>query len=459
MGKSQVWLKPKGASPAFLGGAITYSKRLTDAPQFLNQHGFEECAGLLYAVGGETTVISSDGNYAYDPAANTWSSKAALPILVESPVLRAVAGKLYCIGGLVSALTPTADVYEYDPAGDAWTKKADMPTAREDMGSAVVGTKIYVFGGLTTNNTPTKKLEIYDTVANTWSSGADMPDYKHLGDFGCVVDGKIYAFGGTNTFANYPTLHPVTACYRYNPASNSWSTIASMPVGVCYFEAAVLDGIVYIVSGCTDSTTTFTNLIQSYDPLKNKWATETLLSPFAARGIGLCVYAGEIYMSGGCTAGSQKNTYKLSIGALGPELVPNGGFETGNPPTGWSGLYTPGTLSTVADARPGSSGSKSLDLVLTAAVNDVYIVVPWQTGKNYFLQIWCKNIDTTAINPNVLSSGFDSLLFLGDGAVGTWDNLQATFTGTTNNGYMLFYVGGAVGQHARIDDISIREIL
>lgn len=444
------------SSLPFPGGALTHSVKLANLPQFLNQHGFEELGGLLYAVGGETTVAASNGNYAYDPVANTWATLAVLPILVESPVLRAVGGKLYCIGGLDDSLAVVKKCYQYDPVGDAWAAKTDMPTAREDMGSAVVGTNIYVFGGLTTGNTPTKVLEIYDTVANTWSTGASMPDYKHFGDVGCVVNGQIYALGGSNTFAGYPTLHPDTTCYKYDPGGNTWYTIASIPVGVCYAELEVLNDIIYIVSGCTSSITTFSNIIQSYSPIANKWATETLLAIYSGRGFGTCVYNGDIYVSGGFNVGSQKWFYKLSTSPLGPELVANGGFETNT--TGWTFLYTPATYTLAADARPGSAGIKSLDVEIAGIIGDVYATIPFESGKTYFLQAWLKNVNTASWNLVMLSNVFVTLLFTG-GVLTTWDNMQETFTGTTAAGYLVIYVNGAAGQHARFDDISIKEIL
>lgn len=275
----------------------------------VNQHGFEECGGLLYAVAGEAAGGMTNAVYAYDPAANTWAAKENYPISVQSPVLRAAGGKLYGIGGYNSSTgTFYKKVYEYDPGANTWTEKTDMPTAREDMGSAVIGTKIYVFGGVAA---PTlyKCLEIYDTATDTWTTGADMPDYKLLGDFGAALDGYVYAIGATNTFADYPTLHPVVTCYKYNPSTDTWSTIADMPASNCYTEVAVLNGKLYTAAGCPVDTTHYSNAMYEYNPATDTWAT--LAAPAAVRGAGLAEYNGAIYMCGGYNGDYTTALYKI----------------------------------------------------------------------------------------------------------------------------------------------------
>jgi N-acetylneuraminic acid mutarotase len=447
--------------PPFLGGALTHSVKLADLPVGLDQNGFEECAGLLYSVGGETTVISSNGVYALDPLAGTWATKAVLPVSVESPVLRAVNGKLYCIGGLVSELTPTAAVNEYNPSNNTWTSKANMPTAREDMGSAVVDGKIYVFGGLTVNNTPTKVLEVYDPATDTWdTSKAPLPEFKHFGDFGCQVDGVIYAMGGSRTFANYPTLTPDATCYKYVIADDRWYTIANMPIPTCYKELVVLNGIVYSISGCTDNTTTYSNLIQSYNPARNQWAIEPLLSPLVGRGIGACVYDGKIYLAGSFNVGANKPVYRLGTNALGPELVYNGGFETGNPPLSWGTLWQPSVLSAVADPRPGSTGTKAMYISPSTAggAGDANQAVALLAGHTYFLQAWMRNVNGSVVNLILYSSAYAVLVNIGN-ADTAWANFQVAFTCPTDGSIAVFTNTGGQNSLVGTDDFSIKEIL
>ena len=55
---------------------------------------------------------------------------------------------------------------EYDPATDTWVRKADMPTARYGLSTCVVNGKIYAIGGsvaLFGFGQPLSTVEVYDT--------------------------------------------------------------------------------------------------------------------------------------------------------------------------------------------------------------------------------------------------------------------------------------------------------
>jgi N-acetylneuraminic acid mutarotase len=300
--------------------------QLANVPIAADQAGVETCGSYIYFVGGKAAASHSAKVYQYDPAANTWAEKQDLPIAtgLQSPILRAVGGKLYCIGGYNSTLNVWYDtVYQYDPGSDTWATKTSMPTGREDMGSAVIGNFIYVFGGLKNNGSNvgvrTKVLEIYDTVNDTWdTTKADMPDYKHLGDFGSVYNGKIYAIGGDNQFVTsvYPRLQPVNTVYEYDPVGNSWATKAVCPLPRCYCEYEVIGTKIYMVGGAIASTSEYTPTIYSYDPAGDVWAAVdvALGAPYAALGAGLAAYGGAIYMAGGDNGSKLNYFYRLTLG-------------------------------------------------------------------------------------------------------------------------------------------------
>lgn len=294
--------------------AVSHTQK-TAVPLACDQMGFEELGGLLYYVAGRSAATHSAKMYAYNPADDTWTEKADIPLAtgLQSPVVKAVGTKLYCIGGHNSTLNQFyGSVYEYNPADNTWATKTAMPTVREDFGAAVIGTKIYCFGGLTTGYTPTKKLEIYDTSNDTWdTTKADMPDYKQFGDFGASVGGKVYAIGSSNTFADYPpTIHPAPQVWEYDPAGNTWTAKTALPCSASYKEVAVLDGLLYVVSGATNSITNYSSLVYAYNPGDDTW-TRKANAPYAARGSGLAVVGGKIYMVGGYSGSMLDYLYEL----------------------------------------------------------------------------------------------------------------------------------------------------
>jgi len=169
---------------------------------------------------------------AYDPVANTWTTRASMPTPRWGSTVSVVNGQIYAIGGWGG--WPELSVVEvYDPVADAWSTTvpvntattaagtagaalAPMPTARDDFGFSVLNGVIYAIGGDTNSfddaaRTPccTTVVEAYDPVANTWSTKTPMPTIRD--DFDAsLVDGVIYAIAGSRDgmFSNTTGLDP-----------------------------------------------------------------------------------------------------------------------------------------------------------------------------------------------------------------------------------------------------------
>ena len=122
-----------------------------------------------------------------------------------------VDGKIFVIGGSLQLKfdeygdQSLSTVEMYDPETDTWEGKANMLTVRSGVSVSVVDGKIYAIGGskikkiqrfggsgIESEELPT--VEMYDPATDTWTQKADMPTPKKTKT--CVVDGKIYAIGG-----------------------------------------------------------------------------------------------------------------------------------------------------------------------------------------------------------------------------------------------------------------------
>ena len=125
-----------------------------------------EAGGKIYALGGNNSLnnyLSGIQNVVeeYDPAANTWTTKAPMPTVREVLAAAAAGGKIYAIGGFDNRGVDLNVVEEYDPAptSNTWTTKAPMLTTRSNLTAAEAGGKIYGIGGA--SGAPLNVVEAY----------------------------------------------------------------------------------------------------------------------------------------------------------------------------------------------------------------------------------------------------------------------------------------------------------
>jgi N-acetylneuraminic acid mutarotase len=156
-------------------------------------------AGKLYLVAGEAGGNWGNWLQVYDSATDTWTTKAPVDIYWGGMASGVIDGKLYVAGGATPYWGTSGDrrllnVLEvYDPATDTWTTKAPMPTARDGCQGGVIDGKLYVVGGDLVGQL-SDKLEVYDPAADTWTTKAPMPTARFSFAAG-VVNGILYAAG------------------------------------------------------------------------------------------------------------------------------------------------------------------------------------------------------------------------------------------------------------------------
>lgn len=185
---------------------------------------------------------------AYDPVNRTWSMKAAMPtprsyfgVAVIDGVVYTIGG--YAFGGPATGLQPTGVVEAYDPATNTWTSKAPMLEPRYEMGAAAVNGILYAAGGLSSSDIPTSTVESYDPLANTWSTNASMPTARSA--LGLVeLNGTLYAIGGMGV--NGVRLGTVEA---YDPATDTWSARTPMSLPRLALGTAALRDVLFAIGG------------------------------------------------------------------------------------------------------------------------------------------------------------------------------------------------------------------
>jgi N-acetylneuraminic acid mutarotase len=145
---------------------------------------------------------------------------------------------------------------------------------------------------------------------NTWTNKASM-NQARAGLGVVVVNGKIYAIGGSTASGTYPpdmfNGGFVGTNEEYDPTTDTWTTKAFMPTPRAYFAIAAYQNKIYCIGGAVgfsvDERTGFYSYVESsvnevYDTVTNTWETKTPL-PYAQLGLQASVVNGKIYVVGG----------------------------------------------------------------------------------------------------------------------------------------------------------------
>jgi N-acetylneuraminic acid mutarotase len=204
-----------------------------------------------------------------------------------------------------------------------------MPVALASQAVGVLEGQIYVVGGGIPYGTPLANTQIYDPATNTWSAGAPIPVATANGASAAVVNNILYVFGGESN-----------AVWAYNPKKDSWSSKAPMPTGRGCTGAAVENHIVYVVGGCDledpyDRLTT----VESYDPATDTWTEEAPLlvgksqpsvARFGNKLVGFTIVAADGFTASGDTGDNEGyDATTNSWTSLAPDPMPRNGTCTG----------------------------------------------------------------------------------------------------------------------------------
>lgn len=171
-----------------------------------------------------------------------------------------------------------------------WQAEADMPDPVSSAAVGEVNGVIYVAGG-TDSNGPTAAFQAYDPATNTWSSLASLPETLYQGDGTGTINHRLYVVGGWNG-----TL-PTNKLYVYRPGSDRWKRKARMP----HLSACGISGVInqklYVVTPC-DGYSGYRQDLDVYDPVTDTWTSLAQSAAAHSQPAG-AVINGKLYVAGG----------------------------------------------------------------------------------------------------------------------------------------------------------------
>jgi N-acetylneuraminic acid mutarotase len=274
--------------------------------------------GKWYVLGGFGIGGNAPGLvFEYDPATDRWTQKKDMPVHVHHQAQTDYNGKLYVFGGCLKGISGeggTQNAWEYDPVADSWRALAQMPVKRCSAIAEQVAGKIYVIGGLEPmeNGQGTRvsgRNEMYDPASDTWTSRSPMPTTRNHA-FSGAVNGKIYVIGGRLGAGNIPVTTNVDTVEEYDPATNLWGPIKErMPTPRSGGGYTVCNGRILAGGGewITRELHAAFKALEAYDPATNTWQVLPSL-PGAVHGNAFGCLNGKLHtVSGKMRAGGPQD--------------------------------------------------------------------------------------------------------------------------------------------------------
>jgi N-acetylneuraminic acid mutarotase len=304
------------------------------------------CNGKMYVIGGWADGKARGANYEYDPATDKWTKKKPMPRPAHHAALASYNGKIYVSGGFVvpentqipvgGAWQPIDDMWAYDPAADSWSSLAPLPGKRGAAVAVEAGGKIYLIGGVATVEGskepwtlssgaaaspqsvspfftffgPAQVLgtnEVYDPATNKWEPRRPMSVPRNHA-FAAAVNGKIYVIGGRTGHAFILSATNTNDVEEYDPVSDRWSApLQRMPTARSGGGSGT-DGRKIYCAGGEVTTTQLTGAfraVEAFDPATNTWSTLPSM-PMPRHGLAGAVLGDEFHLVSGMiqTAGA-----------------------------------------------------------------------------------------------------------------------------------------------------------
>jgi N-acetylneuraminic acid mutarotase len=216
--------------------------------------------------------------------------------LTAEVVDRAGLSTVYVLGGRVDTperVVPISSILAYDVATDRWTRKAATFLGAATNGAGRIGDNLYISGGWDFSVDSDDWTDISARVfAYNWRQDrvirkANMPAATGEGVTG-VINGKLYVLAGKcfqkELCRNF---------YRYDPATNAWTTLPPAPSSHRHGAGVVLGGKFYVAGGGASPFRSF----HIYDPVTNRWTTPGLLPPRRQFAVGAAA-EGRVYVIG-----------------------------------------------------------------------------------------------------------------------------------------------------------------
>lgn len=270
---------------------------LKDAPHAASHRSACLFNNKIYTVGGLNGSTVSVNNFSvYDIASDTWTVLPVLPIATRNGTFGAYGNRLVYAGGYNQGpnIISTA-IYTYNLTTNQWSLASNQqsPGRFETAYETLSNGMLYALGGTSGSILNVSQSMNLVPTTTTFANLLNMNEGTRAA--GSLYDGTryIYVAGGVNATTSF-----ITTFQRYDIVSNTWQTLAAIPVGCSYVHMLIYRDVLYaLATGQTGNI--YVNHIYAYDIAKNTWSD---VGPLAGEVHGLTKaiqHNGEVFLIGG----------------------------------------------------------------------------------------------------------------------------------------------------------------
>lgn len=224
-----------------------------------------------------------------------WTSEHAMgEARAQAVVVGSPEGIVFVLGGVVNAATyvTVPNAGSYNTSSGIWTDIEPMPRGvRGAAGAIGLDGLVYVFSGSNQTEGVTNETQIYNPATDTWSLGADIPVAAWEAKAVTGEDGRIYVAGG-----EVGAMSDIVQIY--DPVTNTWDTGASLP-GTAVAGAMAASGDYVYYAGGGSSGYTATDVLYRYSISADEWTTLAPIPSARATHALEVGHAGLLYLIGG----------------------------------------------------------------------------------------------------------------------------------------------------------------
>jgi N-acetylneuraminic acid mutarotase len=216
------------------------------------------------------------------------------------------------LASLLGSVSAPRTVHATPASDGCWYYKEPMPTERWGLAATELGGEIYVLGGRDGEEQRYDVVEKYDPAGDSWTTMAPMPTKRAWLVAATALDqdsnSKIYAIGGSNSLVKFNVVE------AYDPVTNNWANRASMPTARDDAAIGVVNNKIYVMGGWNGGAL---DNVEVYDPVANTWTIKASMPYSTAMGTA-AVVDNKIYVMGGLNgSGSLSTVYEYDPEAFG----------------------------------------------------------------------------------------------------------------------------------------------